>query len=228
MKKNIFAFCLTILASCYTLAQQGSERSQAARDSAYLNPARGISELIAGNRRFYEQKSVRPRQDSLRLLSLETGQQPFAVIVGCSDSRVPNEIIFDQGLGDLFIIRTAGQVSADASYASMEYAVLFLKTRLIVVLGHTECGAVSAAVKDIKDPPGHIGTLIENIRPALQGGGQSVSVNDAVRRNVIRQVENLKRLAPVLKQKNDNKEIMIVGAVYNIHTGRVEFLTETM
>jgi carbonic anhydrase len=102
--------------------------------------------LTGGNNRFVECKTIRPRQDEETIRKLEKGQQPFATIVGCSDSRVPNEMIFDQGLGDLFIIRTAGQVSAAASYGSMEFAVLNLKTKLILVLGHTECGAVAAAL----------------------------------------------------------------------------------
>ena len=117
------------------------------RDSAYADPRIALKKLIGGNKRFLEGKSIRPRQNAETIKSLELGQQPFATIVGCSDSRVPNELIFDQGLGDLFIVRTAGQVSAAASYGSMEFAVLKLKTKLIVVLGHTECGAVAAAVE---------------------------------------------------------------------------------
>lgn len=116
------------------------------RDSAYTGPQNSHKKLTGGNNRFVECKTIRPRQDEETIRKLEKGQQPFATIVGCSDSRVPNEMIFDQGLGDLFIIRTAGQVSAAASYGSMEFAVLNLKTKLILVLGHTECGAVAAAL----------------------------------------------------------------------------------
>ena len=94
------------------------------RDSAYADPRIGIKKLMGGNKRFIEGKTIKPRQDMNTIKSLEKGQQPFATIVGCSDSRVPNEMIFDQGLGDLFIIRTAGQVSAAASYGSIEFAVL--------------------------------------------------------------------------------------------------------
>jgi carbonic anhydrase len=200
------------------------------RDSAFANPNIALKELIAGNSRFVEGKSLRPRQDYQTIKKLENGQQPFAVIVGCSDSRVPNEIIFDQGLGDLFIIRTAGQVSADASYASMEYATQFLKSKLIVVLGHTECGAVSAAVKDMQNPPGHISTLINSIKPAaIKTANQTGSIiNNAVRQNVLDQVQNLRNLTPILNQKYETKEILIVGAVYDIHTGKIEFLKETL
>ena len=135
------------------------------RDSAYADPRVGLQKLIGGNRRFVEGKSIKPRQDATTIKKLENGQAPFATIVGCSDSRVPNEVIFDQGLGDLFIIRTAGQVSAAASYGSMEFATLKLKTKLIVVLGHTECGAINSAKKSVKD--GNITGLLNRIKPAI-------------------------------------------------------------
>ena len=200
------------------------------RDSAYADPRIGINKLMGGNKRFIEGKTIKPRQDMNTIKSLEKGQQPFATIVGCSDSRVPNEMIFDQGLGDLFIIRTAGQVSAAASYGSMEFAVLKLKTKLIVVLGHTECGAVAAAVERPEDVPGHIVTLINEIKPAVAKCAHLPGnpVNNAVRQNVIDQVNNLRDLDPILHKKYKNGEILIVGAVYDIHTGKVEFLQETL
>ena len=200
------------------------------RDSAYADPRIGIKKLMGGNKRFVEGKTIKPRQDMNTIKKLELGQEPFATIVGCSDSRVPNEMIFDQGLGDLFIIRTAGQVSAAASYGSMEFATLKLKTKLIVVLGHTECGAVAAAVERPENVPGHIVTLINEIKPAVAKcahlpGNQ---VNNAVRQNVIDQVNNLRDLEPILHKKYVDGEILIVGAVYDIHTGKVEFLNETL
>lgn len=200
------------------------------RDSAYANPRIAIQKLIGGNRRFVEGKSIKPRQNLETLKKLELGQHPFATIVGCSDSRVPNELIFDQGFGDLFIIRTAGQVSAAASYGSMEYSVLKLKTKLIVVLGHTECGAVAAAVSRPEDVPGHIVTLINEIKPAVKKCAHlpGNAVNNAVRQNVIDQVNNLRDLDPILHKNFISGEIIIVGAVYDIHTGKVEFLEETL
>ncbi|WP_297869787.1 carbonic anhydrase [uncultured Flavobacterium sp.] len=200
------------------------------RDSAYADPRLAIKKLMGGNKRFIEGKSIKPRQDMQTIKKLENGQAPFATIVGCSDSRVPNEMIFDQGLGDLFIIRTAGQVSAAASYGSMEFAVLKLKTKLIVVLGHTECGAVAAAVDRPENVPGHIVTLINDIKPAVSKSRHFVGspVNNAVRQNVIEQVKSLRDLDPILHQKYVDGEILIVGAVYDIHTGKVEFLEETL
>ena len=200
------------------------------RDSAFADPRIALKKLVGGNRRFVEGKSIKPRQSLQTLKTLEAGQAPFATIVGCSDSRVPNELIFDQGLGDLFIIRTAGQVSAAASYGSMEFATLKLKTKLIVVLGHTECGAVAAAVQRPENVPGHIVTLINEIKPAVAKCAHLLgnAVNNAVRQNVIDQVENLRNLEPILYKKYHDGEILIVGAVYDIHTGKVEFLEETL
>jgi carbonic anhydrase len=139
-------------------------------------------------------------------------------------------MVFDQGLGDLFIIRTAGQVSSAASYGSMEFAVLKLKTKLIVVLGHTECGAVAAAVERPANVPGHIVTLINEIKPAVAKSAHLAGdpVDNAVRQNVIDQVNTLRDLEPILHQKYINGEILIVGAVYDIRTGKVEFLQETL
>lgn len=211
-------------------AQWKKEHYVVNRDSAYADPRVAIKKLIGGNRRFLEGKTIRPRQDRETIMKLEKGQQPFATIVGCSDSRVPNEMIFDQGLGDLFIVRTAGQVSAAASYGSIEYSTLFLKTKLIVVMGHTECGAVAAAVQRPDNPPGHIVTLINEIKPAVAKSSHlpGSAVNNAVRQNVIEQVKTLRDLEPVLSRKYEKGEILIVGAVYDIHTGKVEFLEETL
>lgn len=170
------------------------------RDSAYADPRIGLKKLMGGNKRFVEGKSIRPRQSAEIIKKLENGQEPFATIVGCSDSRVPNEMIFDQGLGDLFIIRTAGQVSAAASYGSMEFATLKLKTKLIVVLGHTECGAVAAAVERPENVPGHIVTLINEIKQSVAKCSHLPGnpVNNAVRQNVIDQVNSLRDLEPIL------------------------------
>jgi carbonic anhydrase len=200
------------------------------RDAAFTDPRLAIKKLMGGNKRFVENKSIRPRQDAETIKKLGLGQKPFATIVSCSDSRVPNEMVFDQGLGDLFIIRTAGQVSSAASYGSMEYAVLKLYTKLIVVLGHTDCGAVAAAVERPEDVPGHIVTLINEIKPAVAKVAHMPGnrVNNAVRQNVIDQVNTLRNLDPILHKKYSKGEILIVGAVYDIHTGKVDFLKETL
>ncbi|MFP5458387.1 MAG: carbonic anhydrase [Bacteriovoracia bacterium] len=200
------------------------------RAEAGQNPFVALKKLLGGNKRFLENKSIRPRQDSSIIKELEASQAPFAIIVGCSDSRVPNEIIFDQGLGDLFIIRTAGQVSSAASYGSMEFAATALKSRLLVVLGHTECGAVAAAVKRPKNVPGHIVTLINEIKPAALKCEKMKGdhVENTVRQNVIDQVANLRSLEPTLSELYASGTLLIVGAIYDINTGKTEFLRETL
>lgn len=251
MKRLLFVAITLLMCQCTSIAQSKKDKSTGKapeevavvdsvkwraehyiinRDSAYADPRVGLKKLMGGNRRFVEGKSIRPRQDMETIKKLEKGQEPFATIVGCSDSRVPNEMIFDQGLGDLFIIRTAGQVSAAASYGSMEFATLKLHTKLIVVLGHTECGAVAAAVQRPKNVPGHIVTLINEIKPSVAKSSYLPGdpVNNAVRQNVIDQVNTLRDLEPILHEKYISGEIIIVGAVYDIHSGKVEFLQETL
>ncbi|MBA4299829.1 MAG: carbonate dehydratase [Cyclobacterium sp.] len=186
-----------------------------------------------GNRRFTDDKSTRPRQTDSHLMDNKSGQAPFATIVGCADSRVPSEIIFDQGVGDLFITRTAGQVMAEASFGTIEFSVEALKTKLIVVLGHESCGAVDAAIKLPANPPGHIVTLINSIKPAaLRVKAMNLPENQvlsaAVRENVIEQVNMLRGLEPVLSRRYQSEEVVIVGAVYDISTGNVNFIEETI
>ncbi len=201
------------------------------RDSAFTNPFEGLKKLMGGNKRFVEGKSIRPRQDNAVRKELQKEQKPFSILISCADSRVPNEIVFDQGLGDLFIIRTAGQVMADASFASIEYAAIYLKCKLVVVLGHTQCGAVAAAVKKSNAPaPGHIMSLINDIKPAvaeaMKHPGDTLA--NAVRQNVIMQVNKLRNLGPILSNLTLKGNILIVGAVYDLHTGKIDFLDETL
>lgn len=201
------------------------------RDSAYANPYYGLQKLMGGNQRFQQARSIHPRQDPALIKSLSEGQYPFATIVGCSDSRVSAEILFDQGFGDLFVSRTAGQVMAQATYGTIEYAYLYLGTKLIVVLGHSSCGAVAAAVKRPEAPPGHIVTLINSIKPAAiaaQKENNGNALETAVRRNVIKQVMELRNLEPVMSRAFEKGDLLIVGAVYDLANGRVEFLPETM
>lgn len=191
-----------------------------------LTPDQALIKLKEGNKRFVEGKTTKPRQDVNRVKEVSTAQNPFATIVGCSDSRVPNEIIFDQGLGDLFIVRTAGQVSTYASWGSIEFAEEFLGTKLIVVLGHTKCGAVNAAVT-VPNVPGHIVTLINAIKPAVEKARAKHPkdlVHESIYENVRMQVAQLKSLEPVLAKNIAEGKIKIVGAVYDLNTGAVEFI----
>ena len=240
---QVFSLVILLCVAAPAAAQQspaiqellGLEDNQyfADRDSAYVDPYYGLRKLIYGNRRFVENKSIKPRQTDEDLRNNELGQKPFATIIGCADSRVPNEIIFDQGVGDLFITRTAGQVMAEASYGTIEYATEVLNTRLIVVLGHESCGAVDAAMKLPRNPPGHVVTLINAIKPASlyakeRAGSEKEMLATAVKRNVIEQVNELRGLEPVLANGFDSGRVLIVGAVYSLSTGEVVFIEETI
>ena len=179
-----------------------------------------LNRLKEGNKRFINGNTEKPNQTLDRLKEVSNEQNPFATIIGCSDSRVPSEIIFDQGLGDLFIVRTAGQVSSHASWGSIEFAYTSLNTKLIVVLGHTNCGAVKAACGS-SDVPGHIVTLINEIKPASKLANNNLDL--AVKYNVSLQVEKLKQLEPILSKAVESGDLLIVGAVYDLETGEVNF-----
>ncbi len=188
-------------------------------------PDQALTLLKEGNLRFVNGHPTKPRQDVNRIKEIASAQSPFATIVGCSDSRVPNEIIFDQGLGDLFIVRTAGQVSTYASWGSIEFAEEILGTKLIVVLGHTKCGAVNAAV-NLPEVPGHIVTLINAIKPAVEKAkkiGSTDVLDLAIRENIMMQVEQLKGLEPVLAKRVREGSIKIIGALYDLNSGKIEF-----
>lgn len=200
----------------------------AAGVNAQTSPDEALTKLKQGNDRFVQGKSIRPHQDLNRIREVAAAQAPFATIVGCSDSRVPNEIIFDQGVGDLFIVRTAGQVSTYASWGSIEFAEELLGTKLIVVLGHTQCGAVSAAVK-LPEVPGHIVTLINAIKPAVEKAREQHPadlLDAAIRENIRQQVEQLKSLEPTLAKRVREGSVKIIGALYHLDTGTVEFLNQ--
>jgi len=185
----------------------------------------GMSRLVDGNARYVGGWPTHPHEARERRLEIASVQRPFAAILGCSDSRVPPEIVFDQGLGDLFIVRTAGHVVDHMVLASLEYAVEHLKVPLIVVLGHTRCGAVAAAVEG-GEHPGHLGRLVEAIRPAVEAAEDERAhlLDRAVRENVIRVVAELEASRPVLAYLVQEETVSIVGAVYALETGRVEFL----
>jgi len=195
---------------------------------ADVSPDAALTALKAGNARYIKGKSSHPRIDAerRRATALE-GQTPIAAILGCADSRVPPEIVFDQGFADLFVVRVAGNVCAMPELASIEYAVAALKVPLIVVFGHTKCGAVDAAIKN-KPLPGSLPDLIKMIRPAVEEAEKQKSVGDdlldrATERNVARIIEDLKK-SPVVKAAIDAKQLKIEGAIRHIEDGHVTWL----
>ncbi|WP_044500532.1 carbonic anhydrase [Nostoc sp. PCC 7107] len=184
-----------------------------------VNPTQALKLLLDGNQRFIQYKRQYPHQSLARLQLVAKAQYPFAAILGCADSRVPAEIIFDQGLGDLFVVRVAGNVASDIVIGSLEYTTAVLGTQLIVVLGHTKCGAVAAAIKN-EPMPGMIGHVAESIKPALT----NLNSTDAVIANVQYQAKKLQQHSKMLSQMLQAGKIKIIGACYDIDTGKINLI----
>jgi len=184
-----------------------------------------LAQLKEGNKRFVESKAGHPNQSTGRIKETAQGQKPFAVILTCSDSRVPPEIIFDQGIGDLFVIRTAGNLVDDIGLGSIEYAVEHLGVHLIVVLGHERCGAVEAAVKG-GEAPGHIESLLKAIQPAVEKAKKEKGdlLDNSVIANVRSIVGKLKSNEPILKEFVSEKKLEIIGARYDLDDGFVTII----
>ena len=197
------------------------------------DPTEALERLRAGNARFVENKP------SLNLSAvdrarLQSGQTPFAVILGCSDSRVPTEIVFDQGLGDLFVIRVAGNIVAPSQIGSIEFAAQKFGTKLVVVLGHTSCGAVEATIDELRRPAEkqsrNIAAIVGRIRPSVMDLLEAGEVKDydelvgkAVRENVRYSANALRHGSDIIEELIGNGELLIVGAEYSLDTGVVEF-----
>lgn len=212
---------------------QPSEAEAAAAAAAALTPDEVLARLLEGNKRFMAgQTSLLTRRRPEDFAALAEGQAPQAIILACADSRVAPELIFDQGVGDLFVVRVAGNVASGAGSivkGSIEFAVAELGARLIMVLGHTQCGAVKAATAHIEARdalPGAIGPLVEIIRPAAEKakGQPGDKLTNAIRANVERCVETLKGLDPILSKFAGSGELKVVGAVYDLKTGEVGVL----
>lgn len=188
--------------------------------------------LKEGNKRFLSGVSTHERQDPERIKDLIKGQHPKCIIVSCSDSRVPPEILFDQGLGDIFSIHTAGNVMSDYEEGSIEYAVEHLHTPLVIVMGHQGCGAIQALLDHADDLDGeaadHVSKIIQKLKSeeeeqeVLKTAGKNSNL--AVVANVMNGVKQLRNSEPHLKEAYHKGEINIVGAVYHIESGEVEFL----
>ncbi len=192
-----------------------------------LMPDQALIKLRQGNERFVKGWPDRPNQSDRRRREIASGQNPIAVILGCADSRVPPEVVFDQGLGDLFVVRVAGNLVDDIVLGSIEYAVEHLHVPLVMVLGHDRCGAVSAAVEGGASHD-HVHSLIAALRPAVEIAkvhGEDV-VSHAINANVRLTVSALKSSEPILAPLVNAHAIKIVGARYHLESGLVELLDE--
>ena len=194
-----------------------------------------LERLREGNRRF----ALNLRESGAFLshtqrAALATGQQPFAIILGCSDSRVPAEIVFDQGLGDLFVIRVAGNIVAPSQVGSVEFAAARYDTRLVVVLGHSQCGAVVATLEELQRPTANqsrnLRAIVDRIRPSVEGllatglkeDGETL-IEQAVRANIRASADQLRHGSQLLEQMIQDDGLLVVGAEYSLETGVVEF-----
>lgn len=205
-----------------------ARKSFAAGAAAPISSEVARQRLVAGNRRYVAGQPLRLDHSSRRE-AVAPKQMPFAIVLGCSDSRVPPEILFDQGLGDIFTVRVAGNIADDLAIGSMEYAVDHFGTPLIVVLGHERCGAVSATVESVAAgamPLPHIASLVAAIRPAVEAskGMPGDAVENAITTHVRLTVAALKASGPVLADAVERGRLEIVGAEYHLARGRVGFL----
>src|SRR5438093_1278495 len=203
-----------------------------------ISAEEAFDRLQEGNRRFVS--SIRTREASLcstRQFELGREQQPFAIILGCSDSRVPAEIVFDQGLGDLFVIRVAGNIVAPSQVGSVEFAAARYGTRLVVVLGHSQCGAILATLEELRTPTENqshnLRAIVDRVRPSVEGllatalrHDPDALVKEAVRANIRASVSHLRHGSQVLEELIANEGLLVLGAEYSLESGVVDFFDE--
>jgi carbonic anhydrase len=191
-----------------------------------------LEKLKQGNERFISGKPMHPDANWQRIRELNKGQNPFATILSCSDSRVPPELLFDQGFGDIFSVRTAGNVLGEFELGSIEYAVEHLHVKLILVLGHTDCGAIKAFIETRGRYPhtDHLKSIVDYINEEEEEKAliknHDLTMEHAIKANVEHAVHILKKSKPILFDLYTKKEIQILGAIYDLETGRVVFLKE--
>jgi carbonic anhydrase len=222
-RRGLFKLGATAVGAGFITSQLGIQvqKSDAATVLDNLTPNDALNELLKGNKRFASQKTQGRNRNVFRLREVAKGQNPFAAILGCADSRVPSEIIFDQGLGDLFVVRVAGNIATPEEIGSLEFGTLVLGAKVLMVLGHERCGAVKAAIEN-KPVPGKIATILDQIQPAVI----STSKNSPDRlaavtiANVKLQMATLKA-SPVIADLINAKKLKIVGAIYDLDTGLI-------
>jgi carbonic anhydrase len=252
MRKTQLVSC-SIIISFFVASQFARAAEPTDRDRPMMSPTDALSRLKEGNSRFIAGSVQHPHETSderayiaknsyenpdaislgmtsdqaaKRRGELTKSQHPFAIILSCSDSRVPPELVFDEGLGDLFIVRVAGNVLNDEGLGSIEYGVEVLGARLIVVLGHQSCGAVDAAMKTVAakgKAPGHIQSLVTAIKPVVQSTPKA-DLDTMIKANVKHVVDALRSSAPILKSRVDAGEVQVIGGYYTLDTGAVTFL----
>ncbi|ACC82077.1 carbonic anhydrase [Nostoc punctiforme] len=202
-----------------------AEKTPAAPAENDITPDKALQELLDGNERFVKAKRRNPNQSHSRLVEVAKGQKPFASVLGCADSRVPSEIVFDQGLGDLFVCRVAGNIATREEIGSLEFGSLVLGTKVIMVVGHERCGAVGAAIKGAQ-VPGQIGSLLEAIQPSVEStkGKSGDKLENVCKANILAQVGKLKS-SSVLSELIKAEKLKIIGGYYDLDTGRISLVS---
>jgi carbonic anhydrase len=222
-RRNSLKFVAGAIGTGIIAARAGAELAapQPVIAESAMNPDKALQLLEQGNERFVENKRKFPDQDWMTIAAVAPSQEPFAAILGCADSRVPAEIVFDRGFGDIFVCRVAGNVATPEEIGSLEFAVVVLGVKAIMVLGHERCGAVKAAIEG-GELPGHIGSLTEAIGPAVESSKNQAGdkVENAVKANVRLQAQRCKA-SPVLNQLIEEGKLKIVGGYYDLDTGKV-------
>lgn len=213
--KKLFTLLLALVVMTFTMC-----KNQPA--SAPSTPQEALAELIAGNERYVSEKSIYPRSSMDRVAQTAPHQAPFAAVVGCSDSRVPVELLFDQGIGDIFVIRTAGNnVNSEMVMGSVDYAIEHLGVKVLLVLGHGSCGGVTGAITEGEEEHGNIGSLLSTIREDVsQYVGQSDSLEAAIHHHAHVQVERIIAY-PHVAEKIETGKLLVKQAYYDVNTGKV-------
>jgi carbonic anhydrase len=200
-----------------------------------LSAPDALARLREGNRRFAANRSSAPALSNAERAALISGQEPFAIILGCSDSRVPAELVFDQGFGDLFVIRVAGNIVAPSQVGSVEFAASRFGTRLVVVMGHTQCGAITATLEELQGgsttQSKNLRSIVNRVRPAVvdllsrrrDDEDPDTLVSEAVRANVRASVNHLQHGSELLERLTAENGLLVVGAEYSLETGVVDF-----
>ena len=230
VRTSNFTTCVLVFLFSALITSDALAEPPTAKASKPVDALEALKRLKAGNARFVKGKPQHPHETSDWRHRLEREQHPYAVVLGCSDSRVPPELVFDQGFGDLFVVRVAGNVVDTDVTASVEYAIDHLDTQLIVVMGHSNCGAVTATLDHLSSPdgePAEVVSLLYRIEPAIIGVPSDLPrtqrISSAVQRNVELAVRRLSRV-PDLRRSINAGKIKIVGAVYDMHTGKIKVL----
>ena len=227
-RRTLGLFVASSVALLLTSRANAKEKQAPPKPENVLSPDAALKRLLKGNERYVE--GVMRRHDFQREReALAGGQNPYAAILSCADSRIAPEYAFDSSRGDLFVCRVAGNFASEETIASLEYAVAVLDTPLILVLGHDACGAVDATIKSLKDDkplPGHLPSLVQAIAPAVKAvssrGGDTLE--NAIRQNVIDNVAKLKSSSPILSAAVNDRKLQIAGAIYRLNSGKVELV----